>query len=69
MSASAKKSAGAIRQQIDVCLDADIVEALADRLRLANHERRTAGWLHAAVAALATANEPAPDRRPWSEVL
>lgn len=28
MSASAKKSAGAIRQQIDVCLDADIVEAL-----------------------------------------
>jgi serine/threonine-protein kinase HipA len=28
LSASAKKSAGAIRQQIDVCLDADIVEAL-----------------------------------------
>jgi poly(A) polymerase len=46
----------------------DVVEAVAARLRLSNHERRTAAWLHAGVAALTEATEPPPERRPWSAV-
>lgn len=47
---------------------AAVVESVTDRLRLSNHERRTAIWLHSGTAVLTAAAAPPPQTRPWSAV-
>jgi tRNA nucleotidyltransferase/poly(A) polymerase len=49
-------------------LPADTTGRIASRLRLSNHEAKTARWLHEAVAAIGQDDGAALARRPWSGV-
>ena len=49
-------------------LPADATGQIAARLRLSNHESKTARWLHDAVAAIGQDDGAGLARRPWSEV-
>ena len=49
-------------------LPGDTLERLADRLRLSTRERKTAGWLCGAIAALGAADADSLAARPWSQV-
>jgi tRNA nucleotidyltransferase/poly(A) polymerase len=48
--------------------DAGVLRQVAGRLRLSNHETKTAGWLWGAVAALGDEPAAALRSRPWSSV-
>jgi tRNA nucleotidyltransferase/poly(A) polymerase len=49
-------------------LPAGTIDRIAARLRLSNHEAKTARWLHEAAAAIGDVAGAASARRPWSEV-
>ena len=49
-------------------LPAESLRQIASRLRLSNHDIKTAGWLHAAVTAVGSADEHELSQRPWSQV-
>lgn len=49
-------------------LPAETTDRIAARLRLSNHEAKTARWLHEAIAAVGQDDAAAVARRPWSQV-
>jgi poly(A) polymerase len=49
-------------------LPAETTDRIATRLRLSNHEAKTARWLHEAVAAIGRDDAASPAGRPWSQV-